>query len=88
MYLDSIPNDLENLKSAETDTNWKVIEVKAHSLKPKLNYIGLIMASEYAKQIERFAKNNEQFDSIKENIRKINDEWNLAFQEITSFLKN
>jgi signal transduction histidine kinase/DNA-binding response OmpR family regulator/HPt (histidine-containing phosphotransfer) domain-containing protein len=87
MYLESIPNDLESLKTAEAKTDWKTMEVKAHSLKPKLNYIGLLMASEYAKQVERFAKNNEQFAIIKENIHKINDEWNLASQEITAFLK-
>ena len=37
------------IKKALNDPEWEILKVKAHSLKPKLNYIGLNMASEYAK---------------------------------------
>jgi len=87
MYLEGIPVDLEAIKLAIEETNWDVLRTKAHSLKPKLSYIGLQMASENAKQIELLAKNMENMEEISENVRSISEIWQPAFVEIENFVK-
>lgn len=88
LYLESIPEELKDLSEGQSNAEWAVLKAKAHSLKPKLSYIGLNMASEYAKQIELFASKQAKMEIITTNIQKISEEWELASREIKTFINN
>ena len=88
MYIENLPSDVEDLRTALKNNDWGILKTKAHSLKPKFGYIGLNMASEYTKQIEKLATDKEKIGEITDLVQKISEEWDYAFREIKIYVKN
>ncbi len=87
MYLDSIPNEILTLKNHFEQKNWEQIKRDAHTLKPKMSYLGLTSLYETAKKIEI---NIDEIKNSKELLKMINDisnTWGKAEYTIQEILK-
>jgi len=86
MYVATIPKEISELKENLENENWDVLKAKAHTLKPKMSYLGLKELHESSKSIELFAKERESLDKIPALIKTIENGWDIAMQEINQFL--
>jgi len=86
MCVDSIPNEIIEIQEAYDNENWDILRNKAHSLKPKLGYLGMIKMQENAKNIEVFSQESDKRNDISELILAISNHWQLATPELKEFI--
>jgi HPt (histidine-containing phosphotransfer) domain-containing protein len=85
---ESIPNEIAEIKEAYENKKWDVLRNKAHALKPKLGYLGMLDCQNNAKNIEYLSQQNEQRDKISSLITNINNSWTDATTEIENFINS
>ncbi|MDA3890675.1 MAG: ATP-binding protein [Salinivirgaceae bacterium] len=88
MCFDSIPNELTEIQNAYDKNEWKILRNKAHSLKPKLGYLGMESMQTNAKNIELSSQNEAERENIKALISEIKNHWELATPELAQFIKS
>lgn len=87
MCLDSIPNELNEIQHAFSQESWDILRNKAHSLKPKLGYLGMLKMQENAKSIELLSQKASTNDpEITRLLEEIKTHWIHATPEIESYL--
>lgn len=86
MCHESIPNEIAEITEAYEQEKWDILRNKAHSLKPKLGYLGMEEMQENAKNIEIFSQQPEQRENIYDLIMQIRDHWQSANPEIKQFI--
>ncbi|MCK4663458.1 MAG: response regulator [Bacteroidales bacterium] len=86
MYVDSVPSEMKELRNAFELKNWQVLRAKAHTLKPKMGYIGLNKSFDELKTIEINSENQNNIKEIKELIKNVENAWKKAEKELKKFL--
>lgn len=86
MCYDSIPKEIIEIKEAYKNEQWDILKNKAHSLKPKLGYLGMEKIQQSAKNIELCANKEDERLTIKNLISDINDHWELAAPKLLEFI--
>lgn len=86
MCCDSIPNEIIEIKAAYKNEQWDILKNKAHSLKPKLGYLGMNKIQECAKNIEIYSNIQDERVKIEGLISDINNHWKLATPELENFI--
>ncbi len=64
MLLDELPQEIQKLESVCQAANWTETSAVSHKLKSTLAFVGNDEMSDANKDIELFAKNNEQLNEI------------------------
>jgi HPt (histidine-containing phosphotransfer) domain-containing protein len=82
------PNELTEIQNAYDKNEWKILRNKAHSLKPKLGYLGMESMQTNAKNIELSSQNEAERENIKALISEIKNHWELATPELAQFIKS
>jgi len=86
MCHESIPNEIIEIYDSFHKEEWEVLRNKAHSLKPKLGYLGMNQMQEHAKNIELEAQTHNKPERIKELIQTIETYWKDASVEIEQLI--
>ncbi|MCK4663456.1 MAG: response regulator [Bacteroidales bacterium] len=86
LYLISIPGEIEELDRAIEDKNWEIVKNVAHTLKPKMIYLGLKNLHNYSKTIEINARNQENIEKIPDLLNKIKDNWIFIEKDLDEIL--
>jgi len=86
MYISSVPDDLQEMKEGVENKNWKLLKGKAHTLKPKMSYLGLQKLHEHTKQIEKWSAEKIKLKNINRLIDEMVLEWKKAEKELYEFL--
>ncbi|HXA01793.1 MAG TPA: CHASE3 domain-containing protein [Cytophagaceae bacterium] len=82
LMLESIPKDLVNLNNYYSEKDWAGLKGTAHSMKPKINYIGLKEGLEIITNIENYAENQVNLDSLPKLLSKFNNILQIALKEL------
>gem|GEM_PF-810762 len=64
MFLDSVPDDWNRLKILAAGQNWPETRVVAHSMKPRINYMGIKEGGELIRKIEINSGEQTNLDAI------------------------
>jgi CheY-like chemotaxis protein len=89
MCLDSIPNELIEIQDTFNQKGWNMLRNKAHALKPKLGYLGMLKMQENAKNIELLSQKPESKEpEIEQLILEIKTYWEKATPEIEAYLES
>ncbi|MBI9065741.1 MAG: response regulator [Salinivirgaceae bacterium] len=86
MCFESIPNELIEIQKAFDNKEWDILRNKAHSLKPKLGYLGMEEMQNNAKKIELKSQEQDPEEQIQSLINSIKNHWQLATPEIKNFI--
>ncbi len=85
MYYETIEKEISEMARAFNQNEMEKVQIKAHSLKPKMTYIGREDLHNTSKEIELSIKNNTiESEHLKKLISSISVEW----QKIQSELQN
>lgn len=83
----SIPTEIIEIQISFDAKEWEVLRNKAHSLKPKLGYLGMITQQENAKNIEFLSQNHDNHEpKIQDLITQIKNYWEKATPELENYL--
>lgn len=82
MFLDSVPHDWTKLKALAAEGNWPDVRTMAHSMKPRINYMGIQEGLEIIKKIEEYSGEEKNLDSIPELIITFENILFKAIQEL------
>lgn len=86
MYLKSTPLVIEELFSDLRNENYESLQLKAHSIKPQAQYMGISALKECLSQIETIIETGNDFDllgPLLDKTRKLNTQ---AMFELNQFL--
>ncbi|RLD59113.1 MAG: hypothetical protein DRJ01_11740, partial [Bacteroidetes bacterium] len=78
MYLDTIPIEISTLKKYFEEKNWEQIKRTAHTLKPKMSYLGLKTLYETSKEIEINIENIKDSKELPIMLDNFTDTWEKA----------
>ena len=82
MMLESIPKDLVNLNDECAQNDWPSLKGTAHSMKPKVNYIGVKEGLEIIANIESYADQQINLDQLPQMLSRFNQIMQIALQEL------
>jgi HPt (histidine-containing phosphotransfer) domain-containing protein len=88
MCYESIPNEISEIQHAYSSEQWDILRNKAHSLKPKLGYLGMELMQENAKKIEIYSQQEDKRIEIQNLIASISNHWQLATPELKHFINS
>lgn len=83
LYLESTTQEINTLKESYNTENWQGMMSKAHTLKTKMNYLGIKGLAEAARLIENFSKEQREPDKISKLIEILEDDWKGVQGEIS-----
>ena len=84
MFLNSVPDDWNRLKTLVADQNWPETRVVAHSMKPRINYMGIKLGGELIKKIEINSGEETNLDAIPDLIITFENILVRAYKELES----
>ena len=87
MYLSSTPQVINEIESLFSESNIESLALKAHSIKPQVQYMGASRLSEVLLQIENICQKNhntEQLPELISSARKLNEQ---VSKELSQFLQ-
>ena len=88
MFISETPAEIEKMKTLLNEKNYPSLRSLAHSLKPKMGYMGLENMKEVAKSIELSAGSEINIDEIPDLIAKLQSTCNKAYEELKMFMQN
>jgi CheY-like chemotaxis protein len=86
MYLEAVPKEIEAVKKSYAEKNWENLNISAHSLKPKMLYLGLKTMQQKALDIEKMAEGKKDSPQLKERINTLIERWAEAEKELITIL--
>lgn len=86
LYLQQIPEDVQNLKNAVTNRNHAESASKAHHIKPTMEYVGATALRQKFQDIETAAKNQIAFEQIDLLIDEADQACSILLEEIKQYL--
>jgi len=82
LFLESVPADWDKLKNLAKEQNWPDVRTMAHSLKPRINYMGMKKGGEIMKEIEISAGEEKNLEKIPDLIITFENYVFQAFKEL------
>ena len=71
MLIDEIPDEIDQLKKAYKNNDWKALGAKAHKYKSSAGYMGNNELLEIVKKVEKCAKEEKNLDEVQDLLEKI-----------------
>jgi HPt (histidine-containing phosphotransfer) domain-containing protein len=88
MYIDSVQTEIDEIEEAYESQNYKVVQAKAHALKPKMTYLGCNDLFENATKIEQTLKQNGNPKPLTDDVKNMTDTWPKVAKEIHIFINS
>jgi signal transduction histidine kinase/DNA-binding response OmpR family regulator len=88
LMLDSIPTDLIALNKYCLEKEWNNLSGIAHTMKPKINYIGLKEGMEIVSKIEHYGRDQHHLEELPELVQTLVDILKTALEELKSEKQN
>jgi signal transduction histidine kinase/DNA-binding response OmpR family regulator len=88
LMIESIPNDLVELNKYCLEQQWSNVSGIAHTMKPKVNYIGVKEGLEIVAKLERYGRDEVHTDMIPELISALEKILKIAIEELEIEKKN
>lgn len=66
IYLKTAPKLFKELQNHTIEKNWEEVYLKAHNLKPQVQYVGITGLKELLIEIEKISKNGSEKSELKE----------------------
>lgn len=88
MYIDSVQNEIDDISNAYKSGDLRATQAKAHTLKPKMTYLGCTELFENSKNIEQTIKQNGNLNHLDNEIDNLKEKWPLIKTEILDFMNN
>jgi signal transduction histidine kinase/CheY-like chemotaxis protein/HPt (histidine-containing phosphotransfer) domain-containing protein len=88
MYIDSVQTEVDEIDEAYKSRNYKVLQAKAHALKPKMTYLGCTDLFENAKKIEQTLKQNDDPKPLTGDVKNLTSTWPKVAEEINIFINS
>lgn len=82
LFLDSVPADWDKLKKLAKEHSWSEVRTMAHSMKPRINYMGMKKAGEIMKEIELSSGEEKNLEKIPDLIITFENYVFQAFKEL------
>jgi CheY-like chemotaxis protein/nitrogen-specific signal transduction histidine kinase/HPt (histidine-containing phosphotransfer) domain-containing protein len=82
LFLDTVPADWDKLKNLAKEQNWPETRTMAHSLKPRVNYMGMKRAGEIIKELEISSGEEKNLEKIPDLILTFENYVFQAFKEL------
>ena len=82
MFLNDMPDILNNINKAHSEQDYKRLRNLAHSTKPSFTYLGMPQLTEIAKQIEHNAAEEKNIEETKKLIEILSTQCELAYKEL------
>jgi len=86
MYLKSTPDIIEEFQKELENNNFENLRLKAHSIKPQAQYMGITTLKEVLIEIERVIRSGNDNDQLSSLIKKAKTISNQATIELQLFL--
>jgi len=87
LYLESVPLDLQNMKEALAEKNYKVLGELAHKLKGNAGYMGLNKLLSCLEKMENLIENDEKSNEIIIIVNRVESIIALSIDELNSYKK-
>ncbi|MBN4065953.1 response regulator [Candidatus Amoebophilus asiaticus] len=81
MYLEDIPEEIEKLKKYQEEKNWEALEIAAHNIKTRSDYLGAVRIRTLAENIEEY-DNNVGHEQLTKYINEIEDNFSKLQTEL------
>lgn len=81
-FLEDAPEDIEQIRSAIAENNPSILRDVAHNLKSNSASLGALSLSELSKQLELFAKGEQECDPV-----KVSEKLQTEYLQVESKLK-
>ncbi len=88
MCFNSIPNEIKGIEDSIKKGNFESVKNKAHSLKPKFGYLGMMQMQENAKNIELISRDSKATNELLILLAEIKEYWIKASEELKLILEN
>lgn len=82
IFLAQTPGHVNELNTAIQAKDWKKIAEIAHKIKPTLAFMGVESAREVMAEIEKDARNEENYEGIVTKINKMEDVFKTIFSKL------
>jgi signal transduction histidine kinase/DNA-binding response OmpR family regulator len=82
MFLESVPGDWQKLKERAVEQNWNEVAMIAHSLKPRVKYMGIKTGNDIIQQIEHQSVEQDNLEIMQELIAKFDSILYLTYQQL------
>lgn len=82
MFLTYAPAQLNSIQINFDRKNWNDLKIAAHSLKPQIQYMGIVGLEEIILNIENNAANRQGLDKLPELIGQLTSTCELAIEEL------
>lgn len=79
IFIAQTPGHLEELTAAVASKEWKKIAELSHKIKPTLAFIGVESAKDSMAEIEKSARNEENYESIVLKMDEMQDVFKIIF---------
>jgi len=86
MYLKTAPNLFNELLNFSIEKNWEGVYSKAHTLKPQVQYVGIVGLKDLLVNIEQIAKEGGDKDSLTELVFEAVKLNNEGISELENFI--
>ena len=88
MYLKSTPKVIDDLHNEFEEKNWENLKLKAHSIKPQAQYMGVDDLRDTLIEIESIVKNNGDISRLEALIVRAKEINAMAMSELNEFISN
>lgn len=82
LFLQEAPAEIEKMLSMLNEKNWAGLRTAAHTLKPKLGYMGIKELEQDILSIENNAEAQTNLNELPAMVEKVKNICTLAFQEL------
>ena len=85
IYLKVTPGNLEKIKAAANDKEYRLLSKTVHTMKAHLNYMGMKPTRKVAEKIELYAKEQTNLEELPQLIYKLQDDCIQSMEELRLF---
>ncbi|MBN8837733.1 MAG: hypothetical protein J0I09_10765 [Sphingobacteriia bacterium] len=85
-FLNILPNTIASIEKGMNEKNWEMVYKAAHSAKSSLSVIKINNHYELVRDIELFARNEQNLQIIPQYFQQINAQWPVAKTIILDWL--
>jgi len=71
LFIETVPQNVKELRTASNDSNWEQVAKLAHKLKSTIDSMGIKSIRDDIRQVESDAKQNNNLQEIPASIQKI-----------------
>ncbi|HCQ30416.1 MAG TPA: hypothetical protein DIU39_09030 [Flavobacteriales bacterium] len=82
MFVDQTPVLLTEMQTCIANNDWAQLGAKAHKLKPSIDLMGIAQLKQEIRDIEQFAKNNENLEILPSKVNHLTEILNQTLAQL------